>query len=449
MIPASGLTLAALAAVAPASQPGAIGAVSRLGEAVADQVATHADPRLASVGVFVTASAPELANSVQTTLIAKLVARHYKTVIPISAADAAVAESRAREAGLEFVIRLHVMVQGNDLTAGGDLVPTWQNFWAGQMARVPGGTALAARFAADPEALTLARLQVPKSPRAEPFPLRVSVRLVGRIPQRIVAMATGDLDGDGKSELVLLSPDSVIAARADGTVLARFDLNRVPLAARPPRHFAGSITVQRTSSGSIINYWAFDRARGETLTFDGRGLRSLGETDTVPVCAGSGGVLVGGVVAGKGLIEHVAHANSPGHFLPEPVVAVAASLRPASNASFLAMLPDGSGQLLGTDLTPLGAAIPSVGVGSVLADLDGDGQAELIATIGAPTTDDHIRAFRIGHGTLTPLEVGGDAVAGEVLAGATGDFDATGREVAVLAAVSIEGTTLYRVGGEP
>jgi hypothetical protein len=262
-------------------------------------------------------------------------------------------------------------------------------------------------------------------------------------------MAAGDLDGDGKSEMALLTPDAVIIARADGVVIARWDLARLPLASRPPRHFAGTIAVQRTSNGPVISCWAFDRAHGETLVLDARGLRSLGEGDSVSVCAGSGGVLVGVPVPGKGLIEHVAHANSPGHFLPDPVAAVAASVRPGNGAAFLAMLPDGSAQLLGVDLAPLGASVPNVGLGSVLADLDGDGQAELVATTGAPVTEEHLRAFRIGHGVLSPLEVSGDAISGEVLAGVAGDYDASGRDVAVLAAISGDGTTLYRAGGEP
>jgi hypothetical protein len=438
-----------LAAAAPQAVSPPAGTISRLSEELAGEVARHTSPDASALGVFVTAAPDELGNAFQTSLVARLVARHFKTVVVVRASDSNAAEAKAREAGLDFLLRLQVLFQSGDLTASGDLVPTWANFWAPAGARGPGGTALAVRLAADSETLTLARAQMPHPQQVQAAPLHLGVRLLARIPQRVIAMVAGDLDGDGKSELALLTPDAVVVARADGTVLARADFARSPAAARPPRHLAGTIAIQRTATGPVISYWDFGRAHGETLAFDGRSLRSLGETDLVPACAGGNGVLVGTLVAGKGLIEHVAHVNAAAHFLPEPVSAVAAAVKPGSSPAFLAMLPNGSVQVLGADLSAMGAPITNAGLGSVLADLDGDGQPEMVLTLGAPVAEDRVRAFRIGRGTLAPLDLANDQVSGAVFAGAAGDFDGSGREAAVVAAVSGDGTALYRVGAEP
>jgi hypothetical protein len=444
-------TLGLIAAAAPqAAAPAAPSAVLQLSTGIVEEIRTATDAPRASIGVFVNGPTPELGRALQTAVIGGLAASHFKSVVPVNAATAAEAEAKARELGLDWIARLQAAVLETEFTLAGDLVPTWENFWANRLARAPGGRALSAHATADPEILGLARLPTSK-PAARPGAraLRAVTQLLVRLPVRVIAMAIGDVDGDGRGELALLTPAQVLLVRPDGTVLAREDFAHLAPAAHPSRGQAGTIVVGRANNTTLVGYWSADRAKAESLTYDEHSLRRVGESETVPVCSGLGGVLAGIPVAGEGLVDHVAHASTaPARFLSEPVLAVAPNAKTAAGPAFLALLPDGSAKLFTAELNPIGVAIPNVGAGSALADLGGDGQLELVATQGSPVTEDRVRVYRIG-GTLMPVDLAGDVLQGEVLAGAAGDLDGDGREEVVLAAENGDGTILYRVGAEP
>lgn len=428
------------------------GAIVHAGQAVADRAAAMVPPQRTAAGVFATAATPELAQAAQTALMARLLARGFIRVVPVAAAGGPEAESRARALGLDVLVRVEATLQGADLVLAGDLVPTWENFWLGPGARGPGGGPLSGRAPADAESFALARVAPARrllpSPDLPAPPPRL--RPIARLAERVLALTAADLDGDGAAEIVVLTPADVQVLRGEGTVVARRGHGDLPRSPRPPRVPSGTVAVADLGGRRRIAFADFGRSGAELLAFEAGELRHEGPFDGVPACAGGAGLLVASAVAGKGLIADLAPAGGrPTAASARPAVSVTASPRPGPGPAFLALYPDGSGQLLTAELSPVGPPVPNLGAGSAIADLDGDGQIELVASLGSPGRDDHVRVQRVGRGTLAPVIDFPDVIPGELLAGAAGDLDGDGRDEVVLAAIVPAGSVLYRVGVEP
>ncbi len=111
---------------------------------------------------------------------------------------------------------------------------------------------------------------------------------------------------------------------------------------------------------------------------------------------------------------------------------------------------DLSVELLGADLRGVAPRAPvSTGSGFALADLDGDGTAELVASSPDPAGPERLRV--LAPLAEAPLLLVSPPIPGAVLAGAGGDLTGDGVDDAVLAAVvpGAAATELLLVTSDP
>jgi hypothetical protein len=100
---------------------------------------------------------------------------------------------------------------------------------------------------------------------------------------------------------------------------------------------------------------------------------------------------------------------------------------------------DYSLHLHGPDLAPAAPDISGVGAGFALADIDGDGEVEVVASSAVPGPTDRVRVLRPGAAAETAFTSA--PVDGAFLAGAAADLTGDGIDDAVLAAVLPDGRT--------
>lgn len=115
--------------------------------------------------------------------------------------------------------------------------------------------------------------------------------------------------------------------------------------------------------------------------------------------------------------------------------------------AFGALHPDGRLELLDESLGRAGH-VEGVGAGFALADLDGDGTAELVASLASPTAPDRLRVVRLapvglpaagaeGAGPAAPPAYESPPISGPILCGAAADLTGDGLDDALLAADAV------------
>jgi hypothetical protein len=200
-------------------------------------------------------------------------------------------------------------------------------------------------------------------------------------------------------------------------------------------------------------------ARGAVFAWSGGRLGRVAPLDAAPLCAGGAGRLFGAFVAGTSLLEdrlatHVGAGEPP----RSAARLYGAGCAPgAGPVAFAALRADLRLELLGPGLRPADgptAALEGIGTGFALADLDGDGVAEVIASAprADPAAPDRIRVLAARADAPPLLEVG--PVEGAILAGASGDLTGDGIDDALLGAIVAledggEATELLLVTADP
>jgi hypothetical protein len=422
-----------------APPPAAVAAAAALAKEVGPPPEGRRSLRLA-----VEAPAPALARTVETALDAALSGLGYAVTPHRGGSDA---EAAARAARQEWLLRVRagLVPGGSALVLAGDLVPTWASFFQQRRpeARAVPPRVVQARVAADDETRLLARAE---RPGGAPFAV---VRTLGRLPGRVLALAIGDLESRGHPALVAVTPDAVVVLGPDAAPVAV--RRAAPGRATPVRDPAAAVAVGDFGGGRIAVRRAGEPL-GEVLALHGGALEPAGTIDAAPLCAGGAGPLFGAFAAGTGVFVDVLSSLVDPAARPRSArLLYGASAAPGGGPVAYAVLgTDLALALLGPDLAPVrglpalppaepggdgrGGARRVTGSGFALADLDGDGTAELVASSPSPRGPDRIRVLAPLAKAPLLLEFG--PIEGAILAAAGGDLTGDGVDDAVVATVA-------------
>lgn len=448
--PELGVVLAlALAFPAAAGQPQP-GALARGADEVAARVAEEAGGPEAIAVQVAAPGADGLALPLAASLSEALSRRGF-AVAHFAAATGPGGEEAARILGADRLLRVTAgLVPGRrELVLTAESVPTRPSFF---LQRAPafrsgGGRVWTLSVPADETALLLARA----GSRAGPAGPSLWIRPLFKVDDRILALGAGDAAGDGSTSLVLVTPRSVSVLTLGGMIRARYVLDPdVP----GPRHPAATVAVGRFGPRGRV---AIQRAGspGLLLEMSGGTLLPVEGLPGAPLSAGDGRALFGAFLPGKATLADVL---GPGPDLDgrprtsREFVAFASAPR-AGRVAHAWVSGDGVLIPLGPDLEPAGPPIEGVGSGVALADVDGDGEPEVVASAPETGTTDRVRVLRWSAGgpASPPTVVLESApLPGSILAGAAADLTGDGVDDAVVAAVLPGGgSELWMVTSDP
>ncbi|HYO56661.1 VCBS repeat-containing protein [Archangium sp.] len=445
---AAALLLSALSA--PAAQPpppqsapaapstSAAPALERLAQAVAADVrAMKPEP---PVALSLSGGAPELRRAFGTLLASRLASAGLAPVV-LEAPSPEAAESLAREQGTRALVRLTLGVEAGELRAHGDAFGTWVNFWSGRTAtRAPSpAAAIAQAVEADAAALALAAVEPPspRTPAATPEesrPPRLLGAVLARLPSPPAALAAGDLDGDGRDEVVALTERSVHVFTAEGSLVAERSLDVLPPGPAPTREPFGALAI--LSGPPRIAAASTRFAHGEVLALENGSLRFVSRLEAVPLGPDARGGFVPGQTA---FAPEVRLGNGEQRLTGVPARFTTFS---SANSRLLLVHPDGSASFFAR---PSVAPVPlsGLGAGSALGDLDGDGTPELLTTSPElQPSPDVLRVFKTSGSAPTAHEPlwQGPLPAGRALHVVTANLDGDKRREVVVGLTRPDGT---------
>jgi hypothetical protein len=424
---AAALLLAAALATAAEPAP-ARAALERLALTVAKDVG-EARPE-APVALFLSGASPELRRAWGTLLAARLAERGLAPFV-LDAPSAEAAEPLARERGARALVRLSLSLEAGKLHARGDVVGTWVNFWSGRTPSRPPAPAAAIVHAveADAAVLALAAVEPPPAPplaTGTPRPLRFVGASFTHLPTPPAALAAGDLDGDGRDEVVVLTERAVQVFAADGRLVAERSLEVLPPSTAATREPFGAVAV--LSGPPRIAAFSTRFAHGTVLALEQGTLRFVSRLESVPLGPEARGIFVPGQTAfapevrlgsGEQRLEHV-----PARFTSFS----------AAGSQVLLVHPDGSGSFYAQP-SAVPVSLSGLGAGSMLGDMDGDGTPELLTTSPElQPAPDVLRVFPTKGGIPLSREPlwQGPLPAGRALLGVTANLDGDAlREVLV------------------
>lgn len=396
---------AAAAEVRAADAP----AVVALARQLAQQAAALAPPETTRLAVAIDAPARRLGASFEAAFGAALRDVGFAPPLPVDDAAGAV------RAGADALAHVRVDVLGGVLVAAGDVRAVRDNFFTG--AALAAGGALAAQVGADAATRVLAGGGTPQ-------PFAIEVTPFARLGEEPLALAVGSVGGVasvaalGRTELVLFD--------ASGAVRARYALPPPAPGALPSRDPRAGLVVV----GDGVRYALPLRGAAEVLRLQDGALvhEADAPADVLPAAAGAAGTLAAMPAPGTNLFAPTLLVGAGGAAPRAVSVAgpfVAALAAPAGGGvPFGLVSADGSFAPLRADLSPAGPSVSGVGDAAALADLDGDGVAELVASERVAAAPDRVRVVRLG-GTAAPAvearEV--DAVLVVGASGTLGDGD--------------------------
>jgi hypothetical protein len=360
-------------------------------------------------------------------------------------------EAAARDAGQDWLVRARAaVVPGRrELALSAEVIATWPSFF---LQRRPAARAVPPRLVqlrapADAETLALAR-----AARGAPAPL--VVRRFAELPGRVLALGIGDVPDAGGPAVVAALSDAVIVLSARGAPVARGEVD--PGARAPVRDPAAAVAVGDFGAARIAVAWAGAPA-GETFAVRGGRLEPVARLAAAPLCAGGAGTVFGRFASGTGVLtDALAPRPEDARDRSDRALYAVACAPGGGPVAFAMVGTDLRASLLGPDRKRAaeGApALPPVGAGVALADLDGDGVAEVVASAPVTAPPDRVSVLAARAGAAAPLLVF-EPIAGLVVAGAGGDLTGDGIDDALLASVAREAdgserTVLLLVTSDP
>ncbi|MBX7113086.1 MAG: VCBS repeat-containing protein [Myxococcaceae bacterium] len=419
------LAVTVLSAAPPASAP----ALEQLAKKVAEHTAL-AQPE-APVGVYVEAPTPGLQQAFATAFASALTSRQLAGVTVV-APETTQAEALARTRDLRTLAEVVLSLSGTTLTAQTSLVSTWVNFWSGNAAASVSAQTFTAQVDADLAVRALAAV-----PATGQTALAFDPGILTRLPQPPVALAAYDVDGDKRAEVAVLMEDALWLLAPDGKVLATYDLRVLPRAVSVSREPFGVVAF--ISNPVRVVFLSGKYAEGQCLAFAGKELKVTSPVSQVSV----DGFFVGLKPGVNSLAADV--------YFGKPASAPIAPLTATSSRGpvTLFVYADGTGQVV-RGVGSL-AHFRGIGSGSTLLDVDGDGQAEVLASSARHfPADDELKLFSARTAESVGAKRGdlwnsaplwqGAATKGRVLTAAAGDLDGDGKEEALLGVWLDDGT---------
>jgi hypothetical protein len=357
------------------------------------------------------------------------------------------AAEEARSRGAALLLRCVVGVEQGTIHTTAELTPLHVPFWDRLVDPVPKGARehLSVSTPVDEEILLL----LGKS-RAPPPLKSWHLSELLYVPRRVLDLGFGDLDGDEKSELVLLYADAIevyslesVSAGGAPRRLVTHSLAHLPEAKVQVRDPMGSLLVADFNSDgrSEVFYKLFNRRVGQVLSWGGSDLRPIRKLKRVPLCvyherkrarivyaepdAGTNHYLSRVEVADINRSSGTAY-TLPGAFLTMRCWQSSPQEAPQK------IVVDRKGRMFRLDASFKARLLQEqVGAGAGLVNLDRDAAPELIASDPVwPGEADGVRVVSHEEVLWQTREV-----VGNVVAVAGGVFQAGGQTQALLAAV--------------
>lgn len=289
---------------------------------------------------------------------------------------------RAQAQGAQTLVRLVIRLEG-EVTAAGETRSVWRNFWAGRTPLLSGQSAvLGASVPAD------AATRLLWAAGQGPFALVLHPTPLARFSGRTAALAVGDLDGDGRQEVVVLLQSELQLLDENGRLVARFSLRELPSSLIPVREPFGTVCIR----DGQIEVAPARSAAGVTLKRAGRTL--------VPTGAAPGPTLgCGDDALAAQFVAGVARLQTPWPPSAGPVWG-----GDARRGHRLLLFPEGAASWwLPGEGRP--RRLEDVGAGAALVDWE-DGMSVVASSGSANPTEDRLRV--IGErASLEPLAVPG------------------------------------------